>query len=277
MILEEKTYEKFGYYNYNLPPNSAKRVIAKCDGCGKIRILRKCDYRSFCLSCVTTEKNHPNWKGGEIKRICKQCGKEFKVKRYLVEKGYGIFCSRKCLGEWKTKYRIGTGGANWKGGKSKQICLVCGKEFEIFPSRISNGRGKYCSYICARKAQKIPRHHTKPELIFEEICKNNNLPFKYTGDGAFWIGKNPAINPDFVECNGKKIAVEIFSYWHNPLLRRNIRYGQTYKGRKRILKKYGWKLVVFWQEDLERKDAERFILIELEKHGIISKDLYTQK
>ena len=38
---------------------------------------------------------------------------------------------------------------------------------------------------------------------------------------------------------------------------------------KKILKKYGWKLVVFWQEDLERKDAEAYVLNELQKGGII--------
>ena len=107
----------------------------------------------------------------------------------------------------------------------------------------------------------FPRHRTKPELIFEEICKKYNLPFKYTGDGTLWIGKNPAINPDFVECNGNKIAVEIFSYWHDPIRRLGkVKYSYTYEGRKKILKKHGWKLVVFWEEDLEREDAEEFVL-----------------
>ena len=122
----------------------------------------------------------------------------------------------------------------------------------------------------ARKHQVFPRHRTKPERIFEDICKKNNLPFKYTGDGSFWIGKNPSVNPDFVECNGKKIAVEIFSYWHNPLKRHcKVPHSQTYEGRKKILKKYGWKLTVFWQEDLEREDAEQFILSELQKYKVL--------
>lgn len=123
--------------------------------------------------------------------------------------------------------------------------------------------------ICeAVKHRRIPRHKTKPERIFEQVSKKNNLPYKYTGDGSFWIGKNPAINPDFVECNGKKIAIEIFSYWHDPLKRHcKVRYSATYEGRKNILKKYGWKLVVFWQEDLEREDAEQFVLSVLRKEG----------
>lgn len=118
-----------------------------------------------------------------------------------------------------------------------------------------------------RKRQKIPTHHTKPELIFEEICKKYALPFKYTGDGCFWI---QSINPDFVEVNGKKIAVEIFSYWHDPLKRHcKVRYSATYEGRKRILKEYGWKLIVLWESDLLREDAEQFVLSSLKKQKVI--------
>ena len=115
----------------------------------------------------------------------------------------------------------------------------------------------------ARKHRKIPTHHTKPEVIFEQICKKHNLPFKYTGDGSFWI-KN--INPDFVECNGKKIAIEIFGdYWHSPLLNYRLKEDRTLSYRKKTLKKYGWKLIVFWESDLKRVDAEQFILNEIQK------------
>lgn len=122
----------------------------------------------------------------------------------------------------------------------------------------------------ARKHHNFKTHHTKPERIFEAICKKYNLQFKYTGDGAFWIGKNPSVNPDFVECNGKKIAIEIFSYWHDPLKRHcKIPFSQTYEGRKKILKKYGWKLIVFWDADILEEDAEAFVLAKLKKEKII--------
>ncbi len=121
----------------------------------------------------------------------------------------------------------------------------------------------------ARKHRKPLKHHTKPERIFEEICKRYNLPFKYTGDSSFWIGKNPAINPDFIHLT-KKIAVEIFSYWHDTLKRHcKVPYSQTYEGRKKILKKYGWKMIVFWQDDLEQEDAEKHILRALKEEKVI--------
>ena len=118
----------------------------------------------------------------------------------------------------------------------------------------------------ARKHRIFPKHHTKPELIFEEICKRRNLPFKYTGNGDFWIEN---INPDFIECNGKKIAIEVFGdYWHSPLLNSKLGERSTLTYRKRMLKKYGWKLIVFWETDLKREDAEQFVSSELKKHKV---------
>ena len=226
MILEEETFEGFGYYPNGLKPKSGKRILAACDSCGKVRITSKHIYRS----------------------LCKSCGSK---------------------GERAGRFGKGEKNSNWAGGKIKRICQTCEIEFPVDPNVVKRGEGIFCSLLCSRKARKIRKHHTKPELIFERICKNNNLPFKYTGDGSFWVGKNPSVNPDFVECNGKKIAIEIFSYWHDPLRRHcKVPYNQTYEGRKRILKKYGWKLVVFWHEDLVREDAEQFVLTKLQKGGI---------
>lgn len=122
----------------------------------------------------------------------------------------------------------------------------------------------------AFKHKKVKTHHTYPEHVFEQICKDCDLPYKYTGDGSFWIGRNPSINPDFVDCNGGKTAIEIFGdYWHSPLLRHNISYPQTLKGREKLLKKYGWKLIVLWESDLRREDAEEFVLTFLKKEKAI--------
>lgn len=198
----------------------------------------------------------------KIKKICEECGEEFEIIPSRFERTK--YCSKICSSKHKSKQQVGKGNPCWRGGKVKCICKYCGEKFEIYKAWIKKGNGQYCSLSCKRKAQKIPTHHTKPELIFEQICKNNNLPFKYTGDGSFWIGKNPSINPDFVDCNGKKIAIEIFGdYWHSPLLRKNIPYNQTYRGRNEILREYGWELVIFWESDLKRIDAEQFILNKL--------------
>ena len=272
MILEKETYETFGYHSSDLSPQSHKNILAICDNCGKIHIIGKKQYRALCFSCAMEKRsgeNSPVWKGGKIKQNCKECGKVFKIFPSQIRHG-GNFCSRLCFAAWLSKNKKGKNGSGWHGGKVKRICEGCGIEFEIFPSQIKKAEGKYCSRSCAwkviRRNMKYPTCYTKPELIFEQICKKNDLPFKYTGDGSFWIGKNPSINPDFIECNSKKIAVEIFSYWHDQLKRHcKVPYSQTYEGKKSILKKYGWQLVVFWQEDLERKDTKQFVLLTLKK------------
>jgi len=38
-----------------------------------------------------------------IKRICKQCGKEFMVRESIVKRGYGKFCSCKCFFKYRDK------------------------------------------------------------------------------------------------------------------------------------------------------------------------------
>lgn len=56
----------------------------------------------------------------------------------------GKFCSHKCYGKAHLKNK----NINWRGGKVKQICGVCGVEFEIHPNQLKQGRGKYCSKKC---------------------------------------------------------------------------------------------------------------------------------
>lgn len=116
---------------------------------------------------------------------------------------------------------------------------------------------------------KFKGHHTEPELIFEGICKKYNLPFHYVGDGQLWIGEEKVLNPDFTEVNGKKICVEVFGdYWHSPLLNPELRENALLGFRKNHFRKYGWTSIFIWERDLKRKDAEKFVLIELKKFGI---------
>ena len=99
----------------------------------------------------------------------------------------------------------------------------------------------------ARRRQQIPTSKTKPEQMLEDIIKKHRLPFKYTGDGSFWIG---GINPDFVNCNSEKIAVEVFgNYWHDKA-RPNITFRETEYGRSKILAEYGWGLIIIWESEL---------------------------
>ncbi len=50
------------------------------------------------------------------------------------------------------------------------LCLICGKEFQIYPGITRSGRGKYCSRQCYVKSQRQrPRTEHKPNCTCE-IC-----------------------------------------------------------------------------------------------------------
>lgn len=57
MILEEETFNEFGYRSKNLKPKSNKLILVACDKCGKRRTTKKSDYRNFCPSC--SRKGNP--------------------------------------------------------------------------------------------------------------------------------------------------------------------------------------------------------------------------
>ena len=93
---------------------------------------------------------------------------------------------------------------------------------------------------------------TKPELIVMNLIKKFSLPYKYTGDGRFWIEK---INPDFVNCNGKKVIIEVFGdYWHNQekVKERDERHLQ-------VLRSFGWERIIVWECELKSGNEEKIV------------------
>lgn len=57
MILEDATFEKFGYFPSNLKPQSGKRILTICDKCSKVRIAKKSHYHALCKSCAHKGKH----------------------------------------------------------------------------------------------------------------------------------------------------------------------------------------------------------------------------
>jgi hypothetical protein len=56
MILEEETFEAFGYYPSKLTYGSNKRMLVACDDCGEIRETSKHAYHALCKSCALKGK-----------------------------------------------------------------------------------------------------------------------------------------------------------------------------------------------------------------------------
>ena len=62
----------------------------------------------------------------------------------------------------------------------KRKCVVCEKEFTTYPSRIKDGRGKYCSKECSNKHTLIKKgEHRSPETEIERGQRLRYRGWKY--------------------------------------------------------------------------------------------------
>jgi len=110
-------------------------------------------------------------------------------------------------------------------------------------------RGVPRSVETMRKIMRI-RKPTSIEKQFIELVRKNNLPYRYVGNGDFWIGN---MNPDFIHSDKKKReVVELFGdYWH-----------RNHKPEDRIARfaKSNFKCTVIWEREFKRPDWERRVL-----------------
>lgn len=185
MIDEEATFEKFGYHSTDFKPQSHKKVVAVCDGCEKVRIIRKGDYRALCKSCSTKGERNPGFgkigekspsfgKKGEnnprwtkVKRICQTCGAKFEVCLCRIKKGEGKFCNCKCHGKWLSKHQKGENHPNWQGGISFEP--YCHKFNEEFKEYIRDKFERIC-FICSKTEAKNGRRLSVHHVNYNKKC-----------------------------------------------------------------------------------------------------------
>jgi hypothetical protein len=93
---------------------------------------------------------------------------------------------------------------------------------------------------------------TSIERLFLKIVDKYNLPYKYVGDGYTFIAGRC---PDYLNVNGAKEVVEIFSrWWHDPSVNPKVKLQHTEKATLDHYFKYGFKCIIIWEEEL--KDEE---------------------
>ena len=90
-----------------------------------------------------------------------------------------------------------------------------------------------------------PHYPTKNEKYLNSILqKHFPNEWKYVGNGDFILGGK---NPDFMNCNGKKLLIEMFENWH---------FGRLKIDQSRLdhFAKYGFKTLIVRENELRHSD-----------------------
>lgn len=213
-------------------------------------------------------ENHWRWKGGLVKRICQVCGKSFEVYPCVIRIEEGKYCSKKCAGvarktnplimaQMKRSGEAKKGKPTWILGKHHS------EESNRKNSEAHKGKPAWNKGLTVEtsesvrrtfeklKGRKLTKDHVRKILTrrtpssleekFLGIINKYNLPYKFTGDGSFMIEN---CNPDFINVNGDKIAIEVYARFY-----KNLRFGNKIdewkKDRANLFMKYGWKIIYF--------------------------------
>jgi len=229
------------------------------------RIKQSKSGRLFCSHKCANSFNIKLYRSTKlIKKFCSFCGKALTIHQYRlnVTKSKKVYCNHRCRGLAERK-------------RSTVKCHYCGRQHEINTCYLKNKSGfhwcsKKCQYLDPeyfRLRRRRNQDRTGPERILEKLIIKHNLPYRYTGDGKFWIHN---INPDFVDINGAKRAIEVDGcYWHNcpvcypaqggykPNIKRDVRKNKLYET-------YGWDVIHIWEHDLGRNVDEQAVMGYLE-------------
>ena len=209
---------------------------------GDIRLVGKKQSIESCIKRSLKLKKR-------IKIKCNNCNENIEIIPYKEKHQKHHFCNKDCYVKWARK-----------GGWKLRNFILTEKGKQTLQKVWSNNGKK--TWFRKSKKEKIQWNRkmrssqflrpNKPESILKNIFKQHKLQYKYTGAGDFWIDK---INPDFVNCNGKKIIIEVFgNYWHN-LDKIKIKDQKKLK----ILKKYGWNRVVLWEKEIYNLPAKKIL------------------
>lgn len=215
---------------------------------------------------------HPNRNTKISKKIEKECGeckKIFKVNISQIETGRGKFCSKKCLFKsWEgriffspatyghkgkthsvqTKQKMREKALierknRWKNPEYREKMLLILKENFKNSSKERWSDREFREKQLSKMMGGLSKRPTSLEKQMIGLIRTHNLPYKYTGNGDFWIGGK---NPDFVNINGEKKLIEVGNVFHHQ-------NGYEEKRRKHFAK-YGWKSYIFIGDTLNKKE-----------------------
>lgn len=92
------------------------------------------------------------------------------------------------------------------------------------------------------------REMSSLEIRVNNVIQKHNLPYRFVGSGDFFIERK---NPDFININGHKIAIEVYAVRHKNKFKGGVE--EWKKERQEIFSKYGWGIIFIedWQTNSE--------------------------
>jgi hypothetical protein len=125
----------------------------------------------------------------KIDRICKHCGKSFKVLESRLKCDPCNFCSKECQGKFQSQNNRGKNNPNFKNAMIARKCIICGKEFTKHRAWLKKKNvsadilGLYCSRKCFGMGHSIKvTGESSPNwqggISFEPYCPKFNKEFK---------------------------------------------------------------------------------------------------
>ncbi len=201
-------------------------------------------------------KEHGAWNNSHTIFDCGNCGESFQRPPSARAK----FCSSKCYFN-DMKKRRGSITSHWKGGVSENnTCIDCQKHISYASKRCSKCSAKLMPQLHIKNRpwlrtpeiiKKALRRRTPSslEVKFQTIIDKHQLPYKFVGNGEFLIERK---NPDFININGEKKAIEVYARVHKEKLRK-LNIEEWKKERQAVFAKYGWEIIFFDEVELKEE------------------------
>ena len=215
-------------------------------------------------------KNQPPPWNKQPERIieCAICGKEFVInnRRYNQKckrvKNPEFVCSKECSSKLQSKNIGKVRGTEKSRNKTRDQMIKRWESVEWRAHFSEVMKSKPRSWHENRlKASWAGRKPTSIEKKVQYIIEKYNLPYRYTGNGEFWIGGH---NPDFVNINGEKTLIEVNGCFFHKCPVCNLANAIDVTGdRFNVYEKYGWKSIVIWGHELKRDGWQEKVLLKI--------------
>jgi len=198
---------------------------------------KACYNKSEALSASLYKAQTKRWENHtKTERVCKICNKVFYVSASTPKHHPSECCSPICRGIFSSENHRGENHHNWTGGKIAQICITCGKQFEVKQEQVKRTGAKFCSLTC-RSIYNVRHCHGKVntdiELIMGEALTKHGIEYNHQEVVGGIATVDFFVKPNIViECDG--------DYWHN--LPKQIKRDNTVN---RLLEEGGYKVFRF--------------------------------